>query len=184
MSDDNNVGDGGQHLPVYNRDQLVFIDFEASGLERGSWPIEIGIAEVRPDGLVPVQSNLIRPHPSWPEELWSPASAQIHGIPRRRLDSAHTAEIIAAEYLELIAGKTRVSDAPEFDNRWLDMLGSTISATDIFDVVGFNVAIAQFGFSGIRRFHAFWDRFPPSHRAGDDAARLAMAWLAASEADS
>jgi DNA polymerase-3 subunit epsilon len=184
MSDDRNVDDGAQQLPVYDRDQLVFIDFQASSLERGSWPIEIGIAQVRSDGSVYVQSNFIRPHPSWPEKLWSPASAQIHGIPRRRLDSAHTAEIIAAEYLELIAGKTRVSDAPKFDNRWLDMLGSTISATDIFDVVGFNVAIAQFGFSGIRRFHAFLDRFPPSHRAGDDAARLAMAWLAASEADS
>lgn len=180
MSDDNPVGDGPQQPPVYSSEQLVFIDAEASGLERGSWPIEIGIAEACLDGSVRVQSNLIRPHPSWPEELWSSASAQVHGIPRSRLDSAHPAEIIAAEYIELMAGKTLVSHAPEFDGPWLEMLAATISPTETFRMVGINTVIAQFGFTGIKRAFNFLNTMPPPHRAGEDAARLARAWVAAS----
>jgi DNA polymerase III epsilon subunit-like protein len=181
MRNDMLVGDGLQTPTVYNRDQLVFSDFEASGLERGSWPIEIGIVEIRSDGSVRVQSNLIRPHPSWREELWSPASAQIHGIFRERVDSAHPAEIIAAEYIELIAAKTLVSDTPEFDGPWLDKLAATISATKTFNILGFNAVIAQFGFAGIKRAFNYLNAEEPPHRACEDAARLAKALLTASE---
>jgi DNA polymerase III epsilon subunit-like protein len=180
MSDNTHFGDESQQPFQYSCDQLVFIDFEASGLGRGSWPIEIGIAEVRPDGSARFQSNLIRPHSSWPDNLWSPASAQIHGIPRERLDSAHPAEIIAAEYIELIAGKTLVSDAPEFDGPWLEKLAATISTTETFNILGINAVIAQFGFAGIRRAFNYLNAVEPPHRAGEDAARLARAWVAAS----
>lgn len=183
MSDDQKVGGNQQQLSALERDRLIFLSFQASGPERGAWPIEIGTAQVQSDGSVRVQGNLIRPHPSWRKDLWSPASEQIHGLTLERLNSAPLADLIAAEFLELIAGLTLISNAPEFDGPCFDMLAATISVTDTFDILGYNAAIALFGFAGIKRAHAFLRGSCPSHRAGNDAARLAMAWFVASKGD-
>lgn len=40
---------------------LVFIDFEASSLDSDSWPIEIGLSWIEPDGSVTSFGKLIRP---------------------------------------------------------------------------------------------------------------------------
>jgi DNA polymerase III epsilon subunit-like protein len=181
MSDDSRINGDQHQLPALDRERLIFLNFQTAGQDRGSWPIEIGTARVQSDGSVRVQGNLIRPHPSWREDLWSSAHKQIHDISRDRLKSAQPADLIAAEYLELIAGLTIVSNDPEVDRFCLDMLAETIFATDTFDILGFNAAIAPFGFPGIKRAHAFQKGLRPSHRAGNDAARLAMAWYAACE---
>jgi hypothetical protein len=183
MSAQHSAGGTSQQLRSLDRDRLVFLDFVGSGPDCDSWPIEIGTARVRLDGSVRVHSTSIRPHPSWQEGQWSTASEQEHGIARERLDSAPSTDIVAVEFLELTSGMTLVSNAPDLDRRCLEMLVATISSTDTFDILGWNAAIAPFGFAGIRRAHAFLKELPPSHRAGDDAARLAMAWLAASEGD-
>ena len=43
---------------------LVFIDFEASGLGPGTWPIEVGLAWIE-NGGVRTWSSLIRPEADW-----------------------------------------------------------------------------------------------------------------------
>lgn len=164
------------------RDNLVFLDFEASGLEPGSWPIEIGLAQIRDEDGVSINSCLICPHKTWPESLWSPASAQVHGISRAELNGAFSAEVIAADFLELLIGKVIVSDAPEFDQRWLDMLAELLEPMPHFVVRDFDWVIAPFGFAGVKRAYETLDALPSRHRAGDDAARLAQAWLAAASA--
>ena len=181
MSDDNRVNGHQYQLPPLDRDRLVFVNFQTSGQGPGSWPIEIGTARVGSDGSVSVQGNLIRPHSSCRGDMWSSAREKAHGITRDKLDSAPPADLIAAEYLELIAGLTIVSNDPELDRFCLDMLADIIFATDTFDILGFNAAVAPYGFPGIKRAHAFLKGLRPSDRAGTDAARLAMAWFAASE---
>lgn len=168
--------------PGLDRGNLVFLDFEASGLEPGSWPIEIGLARIRSDGTVRVNACLIRPHPTWSEHLWSPSSAEVHGISRSELDGAYPADLIAADFLELLVGRVIVSDAPDFDQRWLDMLAELIDPAPRFVIRDFDLAIAPFGFEGVKRGYEILDALPSRHRAGDDAARLARAWLAAASA--
>lgn len=164
----------------YDRADLMFLDFEASGLEAGSWPIQIGIARVQDDDTVSIHEELIRPHPTWPEKLWSPVSAQVHGIPRSALDAAAEAHQVATRVIDLLAGRTLVSDAPEFDERWLHMLTATVDPSLSLVVEDFDsVLAASCGMDGIRRAYAKLDELPAPHQAGADAARLAHAWLSA-----
>jgi DNA polymerase III subunit epsilon len=64
---------------------LFYIDFEASSLSPGSWPIEIGMAWIEGGG-VQSWSSLIQPDPSWDMEDWSQSSAIIHNISLEELD--------------------------------------------------------------------------------------------------
>ena len=82
---------------------MLFVDFEASGLSGGSWPIELGLAWIE-RGKARSASRLIRPHPSWPEAVWSAESAEMHRIPRRALDRAWPAERVAAWAAGRMAG--------------------------------------------------------------------------------
>ncbi len=102
-------------------DYPVFIDFEASSLSPQGWPIEIGLAWLLGKRVV-VKSKLIRSRPEWAEEDWDPDSEQVHGIPRADLEDAESADDVATWLLETITGRVVVSDAPEFDQRWLDRL--------------------------------------------------------------
>jgi hypothetical protein len=58
----------------------VFIDFEASSLNKDSYPVEV--AWVFEDGRS--RSFLIRPAPGWTD--WSAEAEAIHGISRDQLD--------------------------------------------------------------------------------------------------
>ena len=101
----------------------VFVDFEASGLA-GSHPIEF--AFVVEDGLG--QATLIRPEPEW--TLWDPTAEALHGISRERLltegipawDVARRALSVLTADPDIVA----VSDAPEWDTAWLDLLLSVL----------------------------------------------------------
>lgn len=44
---------------------FVILDFEASGLDAGGWPIEIGLSGIGEDGAVGTWSSLIRPDLGW-----------------------------------------------------------------------------------------------------------------------
>ncbi|MEM1397414.1 MAG: hypothetical protein AAGH38_08210 [Pseudomonadota bacterium] len=64
-----------------NNERIAFLDFEASGLNHLSWPIEVGWACV--DGSS--SSYLIRPHHSWSADAWDPAAEGLHGISVKQL---------------------------------------------------------------------------------------------------
>lgn len=160
--------------------QPVFIDFEASSLSPASWPIEVGLAWF--DGKkVVVQSRLIRPRPEWPEDDWNPASEKVHGIPRPDLEAAAFADDVATWLLASLAGRPLVSDAPEFDQRWLDqLLGRPGPQIDDFDRVVWQ-AFSDGGDVNAGRLHRVYEsktNRPVRHRAGDDAAGLCYAWRA------
>ncbi len=99
----------------------IFYDVEASSLSAASYPIEVGWAEVLPDGSVQSQAILIRPDRDWTD--WSAEAEGIHGIERTQLDDLGQPidQVVAA--LDAAFG-TRVafSDAPQWEVIWTDRL--------------------------------------------------------------
>ena len=106
----------------------------------------------------------------------------MHNIPREALDEAPPAEAVARWAVPRLIGRTVVSDAPEFDLRWLRMLLSTTKVSFQIPVNDFDVLVGA-GLSAmtrVRRVYRSLDEMPTPmpHRAEADAARLARAWLA------
>jgi len=101
------------------RQSMYIIDFEASGLSKESYPIEVAWG----DGRHPVTSFLLNPERMNDWTDWDPRSSEFHGIPRDKLikkgeDPKRVAEIMVKE----LAGKTLYSDEPRYDNMWKDRL--------------------------------------------------------------
>ncbi|EDZ46847.1 exonuclease superfamily [Rhodobacterales bacterium Y4I] len=165
--------------------QPVFIDFEASSLSPASWPIEVGLAKIDNDEIV-VKSRLIRPHDSWAMSEWHLESTEVHGIQLEELSVAAPAEEVA-HWLSLeVEGCLLVSDAPEFDQRWLDRLLETLSTDHDLKLADFD-QVVWWAFSeeqgnlkpgGLHNVYSELTNRCSTHRAGDDAADLARAWLA------
>lgn len=95
----------------------VFLDFEASALSEGSYPIEVGW--VFEDGRS--ESHLIRPAPEW--TVWDPEAEAIHGVSREQLleEGADLADV-AARMLDQLSGHALYVTAPSWDGQWLSLL--------------------------------------------------------------
>lgn len=95
----------------------AIIDFEASSLGRGSYPIEVGY--VLADGRGGCM--LIRPEAEW--SGWDPAAERLHGISREQLlrNGRGVAEV-ARRLNRSLAGITLYSDAWGNDQSWLALL--------------------------------------------------------------
>ena len=125
---------------------IYFVDFEASSLMKGSFPIEI--AWVDQDGQI--ESYLIRPTDEWmglndgrPD--WSAESERVHGIPLETLlaegvDAAWVAGRAEAALGRL--GSMAFSDSPPSDVYWLEMLlragnvRRSVPLADIYSLYG------------------------------------------------
>ena len=95
----------------------VFIDFEASSLQKHSFPVEVGW--VLEDGTG--EGHLIRPAPHWTD--WDPEAEAIHGLSRERLAAEGTAhDIVCDRLVDLFAGSSVYCSAPSWDGHWLSML--------------------------------------------------------------
>jgi hypothetical protein len=105
---------------------IRFVDFEASSLRQGSFPIEV--AWVDENGLG--ESCLIRPADEWLNPAdglleWSPASERIHGITLATLlEHGAPHGDVALRVAEALAPShvMACSDSPAFDGHWLQML--------------------------------------------------------------
>jgi hypothetical protein len=96
---------------------LVFLDFEASSLDQGSYPIEV--AWVYEDGYA--ESYLIRPAPGWTD--WNAHAEAIHHISRTRLEEEGTAhDLVAGRMVEALSGHDLLASAPSWDGKWLSAL--------------------------------------------------------------
>ena len=160
-------------------DHLTFVDFEASGLGPGSWPIEVGSAWIE-EANVKTWSSLIRPEPAWDPDAWSPQAAQVHRIDRADLEAAPNASVVAYELLDRIEGKHIVSDSGH-DRFWAEQLLETVDLIPPrFVTIEKVIAAACDGDPAIiKRIEAHLLATPRPHRAGPDAARLADAVLLA-----
>lgn len=105
---------------------ILFVDFEASSLLPGSFPIEV--AWVDEDGQA--ESYLIRPHEDWLDEAaghpgWSADSAAVHGIALETLLAEGAPAEWVARRAAAALGRANVmacSDSPGFDGGWLETL--------------------------------------------------------------
>lgn len=162
--------------------EFISIDFEASSLSAESWPIEIGLSWIDAEGAVQSWSSLIHPHPAWPREDWSLASAEIHGIPLSDLLQAPPAAEVARDALSIIAGRHLVSDAPEFEIRWIDRLFALIGlqgkiACHDYDAVTAHLLTDRQIDDAYERLHRMKAPHRSDlHRAGPDSRRLVTSW--------
>jgi hypothetical protein len=155
---------------------LLFLDFEASALTPGSWPVEIGYAWIA-QGRVRSRASLIAPRPEWSMDDWSASAAGVHGISQAELADAPAADAVAAE-TDAFADFDVVSDNPRWEQVWLDRLRTgrdrrievrplaRVIAERLDEDAASTLACALF-------------RSELPHRAGPDAERLAAAWAAA-----
>jgi hypothetical protein len=96
---------------------IVFLDFEASSLDKKSFPIEV--AWVFEDGRS--QSYLIRPAVDWTD--WSSEAEQLHGISQRLLHAEGVAvETVANEMMTTLSGHDLYASSPSWDGKWLSVL--------------------------------------------------------------
>ena len=160
-------------------ERFAILDFEASSLSAGSWPIEVGLSFLE-GGDVRTWSSLIRPDPSWDVEDWSPASAAIHGISLEELAVAPDRSSVVQEFHRTLGSRKLVSDAPEFEERWLGRFlgldpaqcGLTVEFID-------HVTLTVLDREQVMTMHDTIRQTEAPHRAGPDTARLAAGWLAA-----
>ncbi|MGJ8597165.1 3'-5' exonuclease [Sulfitobacter sp.] len=159
--------------------RVAFLDFEASSLDAGSWPIEVGLSWIDEALEIRTFDTLIRPSQKWPEHAWSPASAAVHGIPRRDLDTALDVTTVVQTLLHALDGRIALSDAPEFDQAWLDKLFAASDFTEAFRLRDFDgVTMAAFPSRTLDTVYEYLHRKRAPHRAGPDSRRLAGAWRA------
>lgn len=117
--------------------------------------------------------SLIRPRSSWSEDLWDPAAEDLPGVSRPMLDDAPPAHQVAAEVHARIKGRIVVSDAPDFDGCWLELLAGERFNVEPFGVLAFKLPNDR----AISRLFDRLARMKVPHRAGPDSARLPKAWL-------
>ena len=118
---------------------MYFIDFEASSLLPGSFPIEVGWVDEEGKG----EQHLIRPHPKWLERNcpgWSTASEAIHGISLETLvRDGSPIDYVAARAAEVLFAPDAITfaDQPGWDGQWLDALfeyGGVPGRIELLDV--------------------------------------------------
>lgn len=100
---------------------VFFLDFEASSLLPGGYPIEVAWVSAQGEP----EQYLIKPTARWLEwsGSWSPESEAVHGIPLATLLAEGTpVEIVATRLVEALAGQEVYSDDPGYDQMWLALL--------------------------------------------------------------
>lgn len=157
--------------------RIAILDVEASALEAGSYPIEVGVALVRGSSEpIGVGAKLIRPTKEWLDiGVWSKSSEAVHGIPLERVQrDGETVEKVCDWLNGLLGARTIVAtDAPRYDQDWLDTLFAAAGREQKFRIFDFQVLTRDFSADQHRHLAYLLGRDSPPHRAAADAGRLA-----------
>ena len=164
---------------ILNRSDLriAVLDLEASAFGFESYPVEVGLALVQDAGHpIRTWSTMIRPTEEWLDEgLWSPASACVHGISLKALEEQGHAVEAVCDWLNAILGTRTIvaTDAPRYDQDWLDTLFRAARREQLFTLHDFDLLTGGLGADQYRHLVHLLDRDRAPHRAGPDALRLA-----------
>ncbi|SHH57836.1 3'-5' exonuclease family protein [Ferrimonas marina] len=116
--------------------EVIWIDIEASGLEMASYPIEVGFASntgsLRESFLI--DPDTVPQGVDW--TFWSTAAEGIHKIPREQLAGQLSVYEAAERLNSLLRGCRVLSDAQDFDRRWLDRLHAAAGVDPTYEVIG------------------------------------------------
>lgn len=168
--------EGRQLLPDV-LEGVFCLDFEASSLDRGGYPIEVGIANTRSNS---VSAWLIRPAEEWLKNgVWDCASQALHGITLEQLEAEGIAvSVVAGALADELTGRRVLSDNPAFDGRWLHQLYTAAGAgrppiiLEELEIYAWHVAQTSKRLSHVafrKAEIAARIAFPVMHRAGSDA---------------
>ena len=170
--------------PMHSLENFLCIDFEASALAPGSYPIELGAADPATGAC---RSWLIRPSPEWQiGGLWTAQAESTHHITRARLAEAGLPPVqVITEFTGFAQGRTLLSDNPSFDWNWLEKLAEVADRRDLLEHTGVtDIADLITELAAGRDPTQAWDdamrqavarHFTHPHRAGPDARQLAEA---------
>lgn len=163
-----------------------FLDFEASSLASGSYPIEV--AWSGPDGTI--ESHLISPANIGRWTDWSAKAEQLHGIRRGQLlAEGRPPSWICQRLNEALHGETVYTDAPDYDGQWLTDLFScswimtprfTLASADemLIDVMAQQIPNRQDALKALTAIKTnARQQLPERHRAARDVAYLVEVWL-------
>ena len=154
------------------RQEFAFIDFEATGLGFGSWPVEVGWSLLTGE----VKSLLITPSPYWSMDAWDPVAEAMHGLSLKQIKSEGLEAAIVCDHLNAdLAGCNVYSDAPAFDAMWLGALFNAAPGKrpafrlcDIHDLLDSNLTDEEWRTC----VEAASDISPRAHRAAADVKHL------------
>ena len=154
-------------MVVIHRDRIMkdilIIDIEASGLYSDSYPTEIAYGDPFSRNI---ESYLIQPTLLWQSLYWDPEAEKITGITKEKIANAAPAHYIA-QLIAPILNKADIvlSDAPEWDQRWLNMLFESGGVHITPQIESFHRFVKQINPSAEYRL---LDNNLPVHRAGAD----------------
>jgi hypothetical protein len=152
----------------------AFLDIEASGFGRDSYPIEIGF--VLPDGQA--WCTLVRPEPEWLH--WDAAAQALHGISRDAvLRHGRPAIDVARELNRRLGGQVVYSDGWAHDYAWLARLFDAAGRTPTFRLEHLRRILDEKAAQGWQaaRERVLAERPNQRHRASSDARVLQRTWL-------
>ncbi|MBB5203231.1 hypothetical protein HNQ51_000524 [Inhella inkyongensis] len=150
----------------------AFIDIEASGFGRGSYPIEIGFVD--PQGQL--FCTLVQPQADWSH--WDEQAAALHGIARELLDShGKPCDWVAAQLNQRLAGQTVYCDGWGQDYPWLQRLFEAAEQAPSFRLEDLRTLLSE---SEAAAWHGVVRRVREElsigrHRASSDAKVLQIA---------
>jgi len=105
----------------------AFIDIEASGFGRGSYPIEVGFV----DAAGQLFCTLVLPEADWSH--WDDGAAALHGIERELLSShGRPSRWVAEQLNQRLSGQTVYCDGWAQDYSWLARLFEAAEAAPAF----------------------------------------------------
>lgn len=149
------------------------IDIEASGFGKGSYPIEIGVA----DDLGESHSWLILPQDDWVH--WHEEAEALHQISRQELfDKGIAPSVIADALNERFEGQTLYSDGWGFDSGWLSLMFYVGNRKMLFKLETLPRILSEYQLEN-------WDRVKAAlrtkhnlvhHRAPDDARLIQLTY--------
>lgn len=159
---------------------ITIIDFEASSLEEGSYPIEVGVGIWNaPRDPILLWSTLIRPAWNWSlNGHWSRRSEGVHGIPQAELANGKDPSEVARILNDRVSARVAWCDGGPYDAYWLRTLYAAAGCAPSFSLMDLGALfIGRPGLS--ERLDAFLERTPAPHRAGKDVLRLLRALASA-----
>lgn len=151
---------------------LLSIDFEASALGRGSYPVEIGMALWRgPAAAVEVWSSLVSPTEDWMRKgLRMDTSDAIHGIDRKLILAApNAASALSRANAFAGVGAIAFCDGGGHDAYWLTRLQEAAGFAATFEMGRMAMLRGTLSEGQRDRFDGFRPDQEVAHRAGPDA---------------
>lgn len=156
---------------------IFTIDFDASSLDDGTYPIEVGVCRWDfPAKPIKGWSMLIKPISAWKDHgSWCQSSQSIHGIKPDDLINGDTPTNVVSVLNDILGTNTAFCDGGEHDLHWAWMLSRASGVRPKWDIQGFDQLADKLDQLGYMRMLRWLERAPPRHRARDDAERLMKA---------